>query len=195
MLGCDYWLVRSHPCPQTSAEDVATVAGEHVSWLLELEWDGVVVMSGPLVEGPGVRPGSGVAVLCAAEADEAGRIAEQDPFVRPGLRTFELYRWRVNEGSIAVTVELGPVRSTGADERWMHMSTVGVIGLGRMGLPIAVNLVERGFPVVGYRRHPTPEVTEAGVQLAGSRRTQRRGPACSCRSCPASPRCGRSCSG
>jgi 3-hydroxyisobutyrate dehydrogenase len=48
------------------------------------------------------------------------------------------------------------------------MTTVGVIGLGRMGLPIAVNLIERGFPVVGYRRNPTPEIAEAGIEVAAS---------------------------
>ena len=31
--------------------------------------------------------------------------------------------------------------------------TVGIIGLGKMGLPIAANLLEHGFTVVGYRRH------------------------------------------
>ena len=38
-----------------------------------------------------------------------------------------------------------------------------MIGLGRMGLPIAVNLLERGFDVVGYRRHQGPEIAEAGI--------------------------------
>jgi len=31
--------------------------------------------------------------------------------------------------------------------------TVGIIGLGKMGLPIAANLLEHGFTVIGYRRH------------------------------------------
>ena len=31
---------------------------------------------------------------------------------------------------------------------------VAVIGLGKMGLPIARNLLERGFAVTGYRRSP-----------------------------------------
>jgi L-threonate 2-dehydrogenase len=42
------------------------------------------------------------------------------------------------------------------------MQRVGVIGLGRMGLPIAVNLMERGFEVVGYRRQGSPELAAAG---------------------------------
>jgi L-threonate 2-dehydrogenase len=42
------------------------------------------------------------------------------------------------------------------------MYRVGLIGLGKMGLPIAANLVERGFEVAGYRRHPSPELAAAG---------------------------------
>jgi L-threonate 2-dehydrogenase len=48
------------------------------------------------------------------------------------------------------------------------MQTVGVIGLGRMGLPIARNLIERGFQVTGYRRHPSPELEQAGGRAAAS---------------------------
>jgi putative dehydrogenase len=42
------------------------------------------------------------------------------------------------------------------------MYRVGMIGLGQMGLPIARNLVERGFEVTGYRRHAAPDLTAAG---------------------------------
>jgi L-threonate 2-dehydrogenase len=42
------------------------------------------------------------------------------------------------------------------------MTTVGVIGLGKMGLPIAQNLMERGFTVVGYRRSGTGELVAHG---------------------------------
>jgi L-threonate 2-dehydrogenase len=48
------------------------------------------------------------------------------------------------------------------------MVRVGVIGLGKMGLPIAVNLMERGFDVTGYRRSGSPELAEAGGTVAGS---------------------------
>jgi len=46
--------------------------------------------------------------------------------------------------------------------------TVGVIGLGKMGLPIAQNLIERGFAVTGYRRSGSPELEQAGGTVAGS---------------------------
>jgi len=42
------------------------------------------------------------------------------------------------------------------------MTTVGVIGLGKMGLPIAQNLMDRGLNVVGYRRSGTSDLTALG---------------------------------
>ncbi len=48
------------------------------------------------------------------------------------------------------------------------MTAVGVIGLGRMGLPIAENLMERGFTVIGYRRQGSPELVAAGGEVASS---------------------------
>jgi 3-hydroxyisobutyrate dehydrogenase len=45
---------------------------------------------------------------------------------------------------------------------------VGMIGLGKMGLPIARNLIERGFEVTGYRRHGSPELVAAGGIAAAS---------------------------
>src|ERR1700760_1500077 len=48
------------------------------------------------------------------------------------------------------------------------MQRVGVIGLGVMGLPIARNLMERGFEVIGYRRSGSPELAEAGGTVAAS---------------------------
>jgi hypothetical protein len=89
LLGRDYWLVLSTPAAATTAAD------------------GVAFLSGPLTSGPGVRPGSGVTVLRADSADGAAAIAATDPFVLAGLRTAEVFGWRVNEGSIHVRVSLG----------------------------------------------------------------------------------------
>jgi putative dehydrogenase len=46
--------------------------------------------------------------------------------------------------------------------------TVGVIGLGRMGLPIAENLLDSGFDVVGYCRSGCPAFVEAGGAMGAS---------------------------
>ena len=42
------------------------------------------------------------------------------------------------------------------------METIGIIGVGKIGLPIAENLIKSGYRVLGYRRHslagqPTPD--------------------------------------
>ena len=54
------------------------------------------------------------------------------------------------------------------------MQRVGVIGLGKMGLPIARNLMERGFAVIGYRRSGSAELAKAGGQHRGLRGRGRR---------------------
>lgn len=107
LLGRDYWLVNWLPGEATTAADIETHLDDHLRWLLELEQTGVLVMSGPLVDGPRVAPGSGVTVLRSETEEDARDIAGADPFVREGLRTFELLRWRVNEGSITVQLSLG----------------------------------------------------------------------------------------
>ncbi len=53
-------------------------------------------------------------VLRAATAADAERIAAADPFVTAGLRTFEVFGWRVNEGAVEVRLSLGVGRYTWA---------------------------------------------------------------------------------
>jgi uncharacterized protein YciI len=96
----------------TPAADVAQAAidahvQEHVAWLLRLEHDQVLFLSGPLLSGPGTGPGSGATVIRADDEQAATRIAAGDPFVRAGLRTFAVHRWRLNEGSVGIRVSLG----------------------------------------------------------------------------------------
>ena len=82
-------------------------AEKHVAWLLGLEADGVLFLSGPLLSGPGTGPGSGVTVIRADDQAAARAIAAADPFVQAGLRTFTLHGWRLNEGSVGMTISLG----------------------------------------------------------------------------------------
>ena len=48
------------------------------------------------------------------------------------------------------------------------METVGVIGLGQIGLRIADNLIKSGYRVVGYRRHAMTEFASLGGEPADS---------------------------
>jgi uncharacterized protein YciI len=107
LLGRDYWLILSTPVAGTDQDAIDSRVGEHVRWLLELERDDVLFLSGPLLSGPGTGPGSGATVIRATDADAARSVAAGDPFVRAGLRTFTVHRWRLNEGSIGVRISLG----------------------------------------------------------------------------------------
>jgi len=107
LLGRDYWLVLATPVEGVNPAAIGAVVDEHIAWLLELERQQVVLMSGPLVSGPVVGPGSGLTVLRVTDEAAARRVAADDPFVLAGLRTFEVFGWRLNEGSISVTLSLG----------------------------------------------------------------------------------------
>ena len=106
-LAQDYWVVRWLPVEASTADDVAAHLDAHLDWMLGLEREGLVLASGPLLEGPGVRPGAGLTVLRAADAESAAKIAAQDPFVVAGVRGFEVARWRLMEGALTVRVSFG----------------------------------------------------------------------------------------
>jgi uncharacterized protein YciI len=107
LLARDYWLILSTPTAGADEASIGALVPAHVAWLLELERADLLFVSGPLLSGPGVGPGSGVTVLRAPGEDAARTLAAGDPFVRAGLRTFAVHRWRLNEGSIGVRVSLG----------------------------------------------------------------------------------------
>jgi uncharacterized protein YciI len=107
LLARDYWLVLSTPSAGADRASIGARVEEHVAWLLELERRDVLLASGPLLSGPAVGPGSGVTVLRAPDEEAARAVAAGDPFVRAGLRTFAVYRWRLNEGSVGVRLSLG----------------------------------------------------------------------------------------
>jgi 3-hydroxyisobutyrate dehydrogenase len=48
------------------------------------------------------------------------------------------------------------------------MQTIGLVGVGKIGLPIAENLIKSGFGVLGYRRSAMPEFEKAGGVVAKS---------------------------
>ncbi len=107
LLARDYWLILSTPRPGIDRAAIDAHVQEHVAWLLKLEREDVLFVSGPLLSGPGIGPGSGATAIRAADEDAARVIAESDPFVLAGLRTFEVHRWRLNEGSVSVRMSLG----------------------------------------------------------------------------------------
>jgi uncharacterized protein YciI len=79
----------------------------HLEYLIGLEKKGLLFASGPLTEvGAGPLGGGGLTVLRVASAAEAREIAEAEPLVKNGLRTFEIKEWTIMEGTLGVRVNL-----------------------------------------------------------------------------------------
>jgi len=106
-LAQDYWVVLWRPVAGTSADQIAEHLDAHLAWMLDLERAGQVLASGPLLEGPGTAPGTGLSIFRAADAAAAADLARQDPFVLAGLRGFDVLRWRLMEGSLTVRLSFG----------------------------------------------------------------------------------------
>ena len=73
-----------------AAEEIAKHLPRHLEYMIGLEKKGVLFASGPLAEADGKTRGDGLTILRASSADAARKIAEADPFVVNGLRSFEL---------------------------------------------------------------------------------------------------------
>ena len=71
-------------------EKIAEHLPRHLEYMIGLEKQGVLFASGPLAEADGRTRGDGLTILRASTAEVARKIAEADPFVVSGLRSFEL---------------------------------------------------------------------------------------------------------
>ncbi|MNN93352.1 YciI-like protein [compost metagenome] len=60
----------------------------HVKHLQELERSGQLVMCGPFSDSPG-----GMVIIRADSREEAVQIAERDPYILSGIRSYELRTW------------------------------------------------------------------------------------------------------
>ena len=76
----------------------------HLEYMIALEKQGVVFASGPFSGADGNPGRIGMTILRAANAAEARKFAEADPFYIAGLRTFDVHEWTVMEGTVAIRV-------------------------------------------------------------------------------------------
>ena len=79
---------------------------DHLQWMLEKEGTGQIFLSGPVTSLGGETVLNGLSVIRAADADEARRIAEEEPYIQTGVMTYELCEWTVFEGSFPLTLTL-----------------------------------------------------------------------------------------
>jgi len=76
---------------------------DHLEYQIKLEKAGVIFAAGPMFNADGTE-GSGLIVIRAASFDAAKAIADGDPWVKAGLRTYTITRWVINEGSYSVRI-------------------------------------------------------------------------------------------
>ncbi|HEY4774081.1 MAG TPA: YciI family protein [Xanthobacteraceae bacterium] len=108
-LGKEMYLVITRPV--RSAEIDKRLA-EHLAHQVELERRGILFAAGPLYPRGASVPEAGMFVLRANSFEEAEAIAHSDPLHVAGLRTFTVQKWRVNEGSITVTINYSDQSAT-----------------------------------------------------------------------------------
>jgi uncharacterized protein YciI len=104
MLRRKFYAVLSQP--SATPEKLKALLPAHLEYMISLEKRGVLFASGPLSDGAGPPSGAGLTILRVASAEEARAVAEADPFVCSGLRTFELKEWTIMEGTLGLRVNL-----------------------------------------------------------------------------------------
>jgi uncharacterized protein len=104
MLRRKFYAVLSKASP--TPEKLKSLLPAHLEYMIGLEKRGVLFASGPLADGAGPPTGAGLTILRTASMEEARALAEADPLVRNGLRTFELKEWTVMEGTLGLRVNL-----------------------------------------------------------------------------------------
>jgi uncharacterized protein YciI len=105
MLRKKLYVIMSKPA--ATPEKLQPFLSAHLEYMIHLEKRGQLFASGPLSDpGGGPPTGLGLTVLRARDATEARAIAEGDPFVANGVRTFELKEWTLMEGSLGLRVNL-----------------------------------------------------------------------------------------
>jgi len=104
MLRRKFYAVLSQP--SSAPERLKPLLPAHLEYMIGLEKRGLLFASGPLSDGAGPPSGAGLTILRAASAEEARALAEADPFVANGVRTFDIKEWTIMEGSLGLRVNL-----------------------------------------------------------------------------------------
>ncbi len=80
------YVIMLSPTPQDRRD--MDIIRAHVKHLQELERSGQLVMCGPFSDSPG-----GMVIIRAESREEAERIAQRDPYILTGIRSYELRTW------------------------------------------------------------------------------------------------------
>ncbi|MFM1814137.1 MAG: hypothetical protein RLZ98_832 [Pseudomonadota bacterium] len=93
--------------PTEKAGDRGAVRALHFEYVKALEASGKLMMAGPFIdEATGQPNGYGMFILRVENRAAAEKILDDEPFTKEGYRTYRLAAWRVNEGSINISLTL-----------------------------------------------------------------------------------------
>lgn len=102
-LGKEMYLVITRPA---RSPEIEKRLPDHLSHQVDLEKRGILFAAGPLYLRDSNLPDAGMFLLRADSFEEAEVIAKSDPLHAAGLRNFTIQKWRINEGSMTVTINL-----------------------------------------------------------------------------------------
>ena len=108
-LGKEMYLVITKP---VRSPEIDKRLSDHLAHQVDLERRGIMFAAGPLYPRGSTIPEAGMFVLRANSFEEAEAIAKTDPLHEAGLRTYTIQKWRLNEGSITVTVNYSDQTAT-----------------------------------------------------------------------------------
>ena len=102
LLGLKLWVIETRPADR---DLIAATMDQHIRYQLKLERDGIMFAAGPIFAAEAERPdGHGLIVIRADGVEAARANSDADPMHATGARKYQLRQWRVNEGSIKVTI-------------------------------------------------------------------------------------------
>lgn len=92
--------------PGERPDDLPRHIPAHIDYMVALEKQGVLVMSGPFLDTSGKPSPSGLWILRASGREEASALAAGDPFHHSGARTFRIEEWQLHQGRIGISIDL-----------------------------------------------------------------------------------------
>ncbi len=101
-LGKELYVIFSKP--EAPREKVLEVSPAHLDHQVRLEKEGILYGAGPVFDEGADAPTFGMIIIRAEDFDEARKIADSDPMHSTGVRSYELRKWKMNEGSFQVTI-------------------------------------------------------------------------------------------
>jgi uncharacterized protein YciI len=93
--------------PVAPVDEIVPHIPEHLRYMMEFE--DRVFLSGPFIT-EGQIVGEGMTVLYANSKEEASEFMRSEPFIRRGLRRFEIKLWELREGALSVKAKLSECR-------------------------------------------------------------------------------------